>query len=43
MTTQRIEKNGLHVAAELQTFIDTELLPAIGVSAETFGLVSLAS
>ena len=36
MTTQRIEKNGLHVAAELQTFIDTELLPAIGVSAETF-------
>ena len=36
MTTTRINKDGLQVASELQAFIDNELIPAIGVNADTF-------
>ena len=36
MQTNRINKDGLQVASELQAFIDDELLPAIGVSSSTF-------
>ncbi len=36
MTTTRINKDGLQVAGELQAFIDNELIPAIGVNADTF-------
>ena len=36
MQTNRINKDGLQVASELQAFIDDELLPAIGVSSGTF-------
>ncbi len=36
MTTTRINKDGLQVASELQAFIDNELIPDIGVNADTF-------
>ncbi|NCS62132.1 MAG: malate synthase G, partial [Rhodoferax sp.] len=34
--TERITKNGLQVAANLSQFIDTEVLPGTGVSANAF-------
>jgi len=34
--TERINRNGLQVAANLSQFIDTQVLPGTGVSADTF-------